>query len=276
MHWGAARVSELVEHWPRRGPDTPVAVLSHRGRQGPPGRGGGRDNTLAAFAGALGVGADGVELDVRASADGVPVVHHDLVVEGLGPLHLLRAAELPGWLPTLEAALAACAGAVVDVEVKNSPAEAGHDPAEGVARDTAEILAACLGGPHGPASALVSAFWPGSLAAALEARAELATGLLVAPGFDAPGALELAAGLGCRALLLFGAAGGPALVGAAHRRGLAVVCWGVDTEADLAAAGRAGVDGVVTDEPARALVVLGRRSRADWSAPAVLGNNRHP
>lgn len=249
-------MSELVDHWPSGAPDTPIAVLSHRGRAGSSGTG--RDNTLEAFARALEAGADGVELDVRASADGVPVVHHDAEVEGLGPVHLLRAAELPPWLPTLEAALGACAGAVVDVEVKSSPAEPGHDPAEPVARAAAELVAASLGTEGGPRLALVSSFWPGPLRAVAETRPELATGLLVVPGLDAEGVLDAVAGLGCRAVLPFGP-GSRELVAGARRRRLAVVCWGVDTEADLAAAGAAGVDGVVTDEPARALAVLGRR-----------------
>lgn len=47
-------------------------VLAHRGASGlrP-------ENTLAAFSLALELGADGIELDVRISRDGVPVVHHD-------------------------------------------------------------------------------------------------------------------------------------------------------------------------------------------------------
>lgn len=35
------------------------------------------ENTLAAFAGAIARGCDGIEFDVQLSADGVPVVHHD-------------------------------------------------------------------------------------------------------------------------------------------------------------------------------------------------------
>src|SRR5690242_244398 len=35
------------------------------------------ENTLPAFAAALGRGCDGVELDVQLTADGVAVVHHD-------------------------------------------------------------------------------------------------------------------------------------------------------------------------------------------------------
>src|SRR5215218_8233942 len=41
-----------------------------------------RENTLASFAAALAAGADGIELDVHASVDGVVVVHHDSHLRG--------------------------------------------------------------------------------------------------------------------------------------------------------------------------------------------------
>lgn len=48
------------------------------------------ENTLSAFRAALDLGADGVELDVQLSADGIPVIHHDFDLgrtdNGRGPL----------------------------------------------------------------------------------------------------------------------------------------------------------------------------------------------
>ena len=44
------------------------------------------ENTVAAFARARELGADGVELDVRRSADGVLIVHHDPEIAGVGAL----------------------------------------------------------------------------------------------------------------------------------------------------------------------------------------------
>jgi glycerophosphoryl diester phosphodiesterase len=41
-----------------------------------------RENTLPSFALALEAGADGIELDVHATRDGVVVVHHDAVISG--------------------------------------------------------------------------------------------------------------------------------------------------------------------------------------------------
>ena len=51
---------------------SPPFCLGHRGF---PSRA--RENTQASFAAALVAGAQGVEMDVLVTADGVPVVHHD-------------------------------------------------------------------------------------------------------------------------------------------------------------------------------------------------------
>ena len=58
----------------------------------------GPENTLAAFDLGMAAGADGLELDVRLSADGIPVVHHDERLErttdGSGPIAARTAADL--------------------------------------------------------------------------------------------------------------------------------------------------------------------------------------
>jgi glycerophosphoryl diester phosphodiesterase len=101
-------------------------VIGHRGSRGR----GLAENTLEAFDDALRGGADGVELDVRLTRDGVPVVAHDADVRSVnGGGQVSRIAELsaralPRWrggeaIPTLEAALDLCAGrGVVNVELK--------------------------------------------------------------------------------------------------------------------------------------------------------------
>src|SRR5258708_12273995 len=100
-------------------------VLGHRGASAVA-----PENTVAAFTRARELGADGVELDVRRSADGVLVVHHDPEVRGVGLIASLSFAELRAARPelaTLEEALAACRGLVVNAEVKSLPWE--PDPA---------------------------------------------------------------------------------------------------------------------------------------------------
>lgn len=240
-----------VWHWPLRRVDTPIAVLAHRGRgTGAP------DNTLEAFSAALSAGADGVELDVRRSAEGVAVVHHDAEVPGLGPLYLLGRHTLPAWVPTLEQALERCRGAVVDVEVKASPLEAGFDPGQELAGAVAEIVAGTLAGQAGPCACFVTSFWPATLEAVRRTRPELPVGLLVAPGVDPRAGLDQAMAMGASVLLPVAAACGAELVETAHRRQLAVIPWAVDSDAEIAAAGHAGVDAVITDHPARAVALL--------------------
>ena len=70
-----------------------VHVFAHRG-----GAALAPENTIAAFDRGLALGADGLELDVRLSRDGVAVVHHDPTVDrttnGTGEVEALTADEL--------------------------------------------------------------------------------------------------------------------------------------------------------------------------------------
>jgi Glycerophosphoryl diester phosphodiesterase len=101
--------------------DRPL-VLAHRGacKRAP-------ENTIEAFRLAAELGADGVELDARRTADGVIVVSHDPVIEGFGllvehPFATLRA-EVPS-VPTLEEVLALLTGTLdllVNIEIKCFP-----------------------------------------------------------------------------------------------------------------------------------------------------------
>ena len=80
----------------------PPLVIGHRGF---PSRH--PDNSLAGIAAALAVGADGVEVDIRRSADGVWVCHHDLALDRRA-VSRWRAAELQErGVPALEEVVAA-------------------------------------------------------------------------------------------------------------------------------------------------------------------------
>jgi len=233
----------------------PTAVQAHRGS--PDGPAGIRENTLDAFARARDLGADGVELDVRLTADGGLAVHHDPVVEGVGPLGELATSELPGHVPLLADALEACAGMVVNVEIKNQPHEPGFDPAERAAGEVAAMVDA-MGRSD---SVVVSSFWSGTLAAVRSAGRDVPTGLLVVPGFDALSSIDAALDLGCSAVHLPVALVDRSTVAASHAVGLSVAAWTVADTATLAAVLRAGVDTVITDDvaAARHAVDQGRR-----------------
>ena len=103
--------------------------LAHRGdwRAAP-------ENSLAAMRAALAVhGCDGLELDVRGSSDGVPVLLHDPTlgrVQGIeAEVSSLTAEELAGHgIPTLAEVFAAVGReAFVDVELKGTPVPAVLD-----------------------------------------------------------------------------------------------------------------------------------------------------
>jgi len=228
-------------------------LLAHRGGRGP-----WRENTIEAFKGALAQGADGVELDVRRSADGSLVLHHDAVVPGLGPLHELRNDDLPAWIPTLEQALSACAGAMVNVEVKNSPLDPGHDPDETVAGEVLEIIAAGRErGPEAfPSTLQISSFSPATISALASARSGVPLGLLVAPALSSHDALVGATRLGCSTLNVFHSQVTADLVATARDQGIGVVAWTVNERAQVASMLEAGVEAVISDDVPGALEVM--------------------
>jgi glycerophosphoryl diester phosphodiesterase len=69
------------------------------------------ENTLAAFALGLRLGANGLETDAWTTADGHVVLDHDGVVRKLGrkrPISSLRLSELPSHIPTLASLFELC------------------------------------------------------------------------------------------------------------------------------------------------------------------------
>jgi glycerophosphoryl diester phosphodiesterase len=169
-------------------------VLAHRGanRVAP-------ENTVAAFEQALAMGADGVELDVHRSADGALVVHHDATVAGLGllagmPLAAIRAARPD--VPTLGEALDVCRGRVVNVEIKNSPGDADHDPSEAAAALVVDLLRV----RDGRDEVFVSSFSLDTVDRVRVLDAAVATALLTARTTGLTEALHLAHGHGHGAL----------------------------------------------------------------------------
>ncbi len=224
-------------------------VLAHRGanRQAP-------ENTVAAFARARALGADGVELDVRRSADGVLVVHHDVIAEPLGPLveqpfAAIRAAQ-PA-IPTLAEALEACAGMLVNVEVKCLPWEADADPEHIVVRAAVDLIR------ERDADVVVSSFDLGTIDAVRDHAPELRTGFLVHQ-LDLPVAAARAREHG-HAWLNPDVASTLAdldSVALAHELGLQVAVWTVDDPAQIRTLATAGVDAIITNAPDVALAAL--------------------
>jgi glycerophosphoryl diester phosphodiesterase len=137
-----------------RRPERAARVIAHRGasRDCP-------ENTLAAFDEALRQGAEGIELDVQLSRDGVPVVYHDRTLARAGGgrrrVAQLDLAELtvldpgacagPGFrgqrLPTLEAVLDRYGRrTLLLVEIKTREGRGGGSRHERLARSVAALV----------------------------------------------------------------------------------------------------------------------------------------
>jgi glycerophosphoryl diester phosphodiesterase len=211
------------------------------------------ENTVDAFAEARRRGADGVELDVRLTADGALAVHHDAEVPGLGALSELTVPALPSHVPLLADAFAVCEGMVVNVEIKNSPGDAGYDPGQTVAALTAAAIAEAGWSER----VIVSSFQAETLVAvgAADPRLELAELWSPVAQGDLWAALDRAAASGWRAVNPFVSMVTPELVDAAHERGLAINVWTVNSTEDMLALVAMGADALITDRLDDALAV---------------------
>ena len=211
--------------------------LAHRGdwRLAP-------ENTLAALVGAMSNPAcDGLEFDVRTSADGVPVVIHDETLERVQgrPERVadVTAAALEDLgVPSLEAVLVAVPRrAFLDVELKG-------DQGRGVV----EVLAAGRGADlHG---AVVSAFEPD----ALERIASLAPAWTRWLNVDdlEHATIRAATELGCRGVAAPWQTIDPGTAARVTAAGLVLAAWTVRRRATFERLARLGVMAVCVEGPA--------------------------
>lgn len=224
----------------------PGTIVAHRGN-----RVAERENTTAAFRSARAVGAAAVELDVRRTKDQQLVVHHDAAVEDLGLICDMGLAELRSgapWVPTLRDALDACDGMWVNVEIKNSDQDPDWDPQ----RTTAGLL------DIDPTGIIVSSFdWPSADAAR---DAGFTGALLVA---DSPiDAIAYAGTAGHRSVnvqaSLLAEEAATDVVAAAAAANVWVMVWTVNDPDEANRLKAAGVNAIMTDDPARILSATNR------------------
>lgn len=98
------------------------------------------ENTTVAFARALAMGADAVELDVRLCASGELVVNHDPVLKDGRAIIKTEKKDLPKHIPTLGEAIDACGEMWVNIEIKNEAKEPDFDPKESVTGRVVDLL----------------------------------------------------------------------------------------------------------------------------------------
>jgi glycerophosphoryl diester phosphodiesterase len=224
-------------------------VIAHRGASGEY-----PENTLLAFAKGVEQGAEAIELDVRASADGVPVVIHDATLErtttGTGPVGRCTAEQLAHvdagageTVPTVEQVLERFPQLPLLLEIKDARA--------------AEPLLAVLRGHGAQRRVVVGAFdaaaltpFRGSGIARAATRAEVAAGWLwsrVGVGIPWPGYGVLSVPEQSGRLRVVDRA----FVARARRALVPVHVWTVNERAVARRLRDMGVNGIITDYPVR-------------------------
>lgn len=248
-------------------------VISHRTNEGDA-----PENTLAGIARAIEDGCDVVEVDVRATRDGVLVLLHDetlarttgdpraILDVTYEELRTLRCGAPQGHppqpVPTLEEAYAAVLAPdgtpriVVEVDI----------PARGIETEVDALIRRLHAEPY-------SLFTPST-----EAEVRLMQRHCpevpvffditheVLPPEELARRIRLAAGLGVRAINPTFRALTSEAVALAHGLGLQVACWTVDAPEDLARMVAFGVDAITTNYPRRLLALL--ESRGEPSSPS--------
>jgi glycerophosphoryl diester phosphodiesterase len=214
-------------------------ILAHRGASGHA-----LENSLAAFDAARKLGADGVELDVHATADGMLLVHHDPELPGRGAIGALTGSEIETLvlsngepIPTLPKALEVLGGLEVWIEVKALPVSADLG-----------LLAAIDGSPT-PDRCAVHSFDHRIIARLGSLRPTLRRGILSASyPLDPVGPMVTA---GATALWQESHLIDAELVEAIHRRGGEVIAWTVNDPAMARQLGALGVDALCGNYPER-------------------------
>ncbi len=216
---------------------SPALVIAHRGASGYE-----VENSLAAFRAAGPKGADAVELDVHATADGALFVHHDDLLDGTQRIPDLRREQVRAFrlangepVPTLDEALQAVGRLQAFVEVKSL------DP-----RFDERLFAALESGPNPPGYA-VHSFDHRIVQRLGRERPALPRGVLSA-GYPLQPLAPLEE-VGATMLWQERPLADRALVAAVHQAGARLFVWNVDQPSEMERMLSLGADGLCTNFP---------------------------
>jgi glycerophosphoryl diester phosphodiesterase len=268
-------------------------IHAHRGGTVSSGKPAYAEESLAAYKHAAANGFV-LEVDAKLTKDGIPVAIHDATVDRTTtctgevraftlnallacPFDVLgspgsplrtRTAKVRGRIATIAEVLelARLTGARLNLEIKNLPTDPDYDPTPGYANRIMDVVE---GAGLKPRQILIQSFWPANLDVAKQRVPHLATALLTLG--TSPDSIAMARDKGYGYL-------SPQwplatdLIDQARGAGLKVLPFTLDTRADVRAAARAKVDGVITDDPLMAARALGLRPPRKLTARLL----RHP
>ncbi len=217
-----------------------VLVIAHRGAPRLA-----RENTVEAFTAAIATGAGAIELDVRRTADGSLVVHHDALLDDGRPIVSCQRIDLPAHIPALTDALDACRGVIVDVEIKNLPGEPDFDPDERVAGAVVELLGER---PEPVETWLISSFRRETIDRCRTVNPGVATGWLTL-GTVTDDDIAWVVGAGHAAIHPWDPPVDRQLIERCHAAGLDVNTWTTNDVARAVELASWGIDGICTDIP---------------------------
>ncbi|MBE3554432.1 MAG: glycerophosphodiester phosphodiesterase [Thermicanus sp.] len=235
-------------------------IFAHRGASGDA-----PENTMTAFRLALEQGADGIELDVQRTADRKLVVIHDETLErttdGKGLVATKTYKELSqmnaaahfgnGYggepIPLLEEVLAwiAPTSLLLNIELKN-----GILPYEGMEEEVVELVR-----HYGLNNRVIlSSFNHYSLVTLGRIAPEMERAILYVAGLYEP--WEYAGRVGATSLHPYFYNAVQEIIQGTKRAGMKIRPWTVDREGDLSRMISLGVDGIITNYPARTKKIL--------------------
>lgn len=258
-------------------------ILGHRGAAGTT-----PENTLTSFEQGLRDGADVLESDVHLTRDGVPVLLHDASVdrttEATGLVASLTLAEIRELdaahrfspdgshdfpyrnkgvtIPTLEQAFRRFPTARFNLELKTGGAAVAERVVELVQQLDREDRTLLTAGEDDLMDQLVAAAHARNASPAFGACTRDAAGFArsaadATPPPPTPMALQIPAEFGGQPLIT------PELVQHAHTHGVQVHAWTINEPDEMTRLLDLGVDGLVTDFPARMRDLLERRHHAE-------------
>jgi glycerophosphoryl diester phosphodiesterase len=199
------------------------------------------DNVEAGIRAAASVAA-GVEIDIRRSADGRLVLSHDPDLAGMVVAEHrwidLSAIDLDGHRPALLDDVVDVP-VMLDLEVKNDPAEPGFEPDHETALEVASWAR--------PGDIVTSFWWP--TVDAVRRHRQVATGLLLCDPVDPMEAVRHAVRHGHRSVAPEHTQIDAELLAFAAREGIEVVAWTVDDPSEADRLARLGVAAIITNRP---------------------------
>ena len=212
-------------------------------------------NTLAGIRKAIDFGSDAIEIDVQVSADGVPVLMHDLTVDrttnGSGAVKDLTLAQIQALdtggepPPTLEQVLDLTLGRVLLViEIK--------------ALGIGDEIAAVVHKKNALKEVMAWSFMPEAIESMRSAEPRIPCGLLIGGEYMDrwPKMRDKAISLGAQAVSVFSFSVNEDIRHDTQRSGLALYTWTADPEDEIRRLIALGVDGICSNYPDRVVAAL--------------------